>query len=443
MTKRFIDLDADILEKIFFMLSVDDVKRCTEVSQEWKEFITTFIYSQAKFHQRRIERNWCQEDPKYVKTSEVIEGGLEKPFIIAATDKFLVVNEYNELHHTNQKLVVINVETKEAWKTPTIGPTQEVDVPEYIRIWKDYIRYQVHVNEDVLALIYANRANPGYFRLMVFSNVSHRKLFDANISNFVGSVFLSKDSVLVVFQKNKLKTLQFSHEAVVFRHSCVTEKALRKPRVYGPDNYTVSSSFILFWQSTASETEFFMWTYNEAEKQVKEIVFQPNFRKFANIPAEYHVFDVAVVSNCFILLTHTMLTHTNNLPRRTNIRVINHDGSLVQEVKIGRYLANSGLLVNERKIFVKAFHFDREILMMFDAKELCFNGQHEHDIQHTVIEDLSMMDRAYQYYQHYFPEGGRNSGFVVNDSSLSKAAVVINGEKKSIVITKLDFSQLV
>ena len=438
MTKRFIDLDADILEKIFFMLSVDDVKRCTEVSQEWKEFITTFIYSQAKFHQRRIERNWCQEDPKYVKTSEVIEGGLEKPFIIAATDKFLVVNEYNELHHTNQKLVVINVETKEVWKTPTIGPTQEVDVPRYFRMWKDYIRFEVHINEDVLALIFANRAKPGYFRLMVFSNVSHRKLYDAKIGSFVGSVFLSKQSVLVVFQKNKLEILQFSHEAFVHRHSCVTEKALRKPRVYGPDNYTVSSSFILFWQSTATETEFFMWTYNEAEKQVKQIGFQPKFRKFANIPSEYHVFDVAVVSKCFILLTHT-----NNLPRLTNIRVINPDGSLVQEVKIGRYLANSGLLVNERKIFVKTFQFVSEILMMFDAKELCFNGQHEHDIQHTVIEDLRKRDMAYQYYQHYFPEGGRNSGFCVNDSSLSKAAVVINGEKKSIVITKLDFSQLV
>ena len=78
-----------------------------------------------------------------------------------------------------------------------------------------------------------------------------------------------------------------------------------------------------------------------------------------------------------------------------------------------------------------------------NKKELCFNGQHEHDIQHTVIEDLRKRDMAYQYYQHYFPEGGRNSGFCVNDSSLSKAAVVINGEKKSIVITKLDFSQFV
>ena len=437
MNKKFIELDVDVLEKIFLLLTVDEIHTCTQVSEEWEEFIRSHIYSQTKVKNLRIERNWSQVDPRYDVSSDFLHVNLDKPFVIKATDKFVVAQEYNNMHVNQQQFRVYNLDTNDVWTTPTIGPTMPVEVPRYQRLWKDYIRVQVFINQDVMAVIFANREKKGYHKLIVWSSVSHRKVYEASMGNYCGALFYEEKSVLVVFQVNKLEVLMFSDKAFLSRHSCVNEINLKKPKVAEADNYNISSPYLLFWQSTVSETRLFMWKYHDLEMELKHYKAYLTFKRFANIDSDNHLKDALYVSNHFLLLTHTHV-----LPRGTTLKVLNENGIILKQIVLGRYLANSGLLYNDRKLFVKAFRFVYEELMMFDFKELIQDPLDGREVFHKEMDDLRLRNMAYHYYQHYHPEGGRESGFVVNKHFLAKAAVVTDDGKMKIVMKKLDFSAL-
>ena len=414
MAKKLIELDGDVLEKIFLMLSVDDIEICTQVCREWSNFIHSCIYSQTKVKNRRIDRNWSQVDPKYVQSSEFLPLNLQKPFIIKATDKFVVVQEYNNLHQNDQQFFVFDLENKHVWTTPIIGPAAPVDVQRYHRLWKDYIRVQVFVNQDVFCIIFGNREKKNYYKLMVWSSVTHKKIYDATIGNYCGALFFEDKSTLVVFQANKLETLIFGDKAFISRHSCVNSTPLKKPKIGAADNYNISAPYLLFWQSTTMETRLYMWIYDDLKLELKQFRSYQNFKQFANIEVQYQLMDALYLSDRFVLLTHT-----HNLPRITNLKIVNDNGTTIQQIAIGRYLANTGLLYNERKLFVKTFKFVNEVMMMFDLKEL-FDVPLGTEVTYNEINDLKLKNMAYLYYQHYHPEGGRESGCIMNKNFIGK-----------------------
>ena len=91
LTPNFSSLVIEMKEKIFLLLSADDLQNCREVCEEWNSFILQNIWNHPIIVERRLSRNWSMEDPQYVKTQEVLDVDESAPFVRAATEDYVVV----------------------------------------------------------------------------------------------------------------------------------------------------------------------------------------------------------------------------------------------------------------------------------------------------------------------------------------------------------------
>ena len=116
ITPNFSSLVIEMKEKIFLLLSADDLQNCREVCEEWNSFILDNLWNHPIIVERRLSRNWSMEDPQYVKTQELIKVDEIKPFVLAATEDYVVVQNIANLD-VSQHLSVYKLKTKDVWRT--------------------------------------------------------------------------------------------------------------------------------------------------------------------------------------------------------------------------------------------------------------------------------------------------------------------------------------
>ena len=83
--------------------------------------------------ERRLERNWSVADPKYLMTEEVLDIGESQPYVITATENFVVTQNIQNMDEEYQHLLVYDLNTEDVWRTDSFGPTKEILHPLFFR----------------------------------------------------------------------------------------------------------------------------------------------------------------------------------------------------------------------------------------------------------------------------------------------------------------------
>ena len=147
--KQFGDLDDLCKQKIFMELSLNDLEACIQVSHSWKKFITQNIWNSPSVIDRRLEKNWNIDVPRYSVQNETVQSGLEKPFLICATPDYLVLQNYDNLDDGIQTIKVLNLEDESIWDIWGLGPTKPLKILYGLKYWNKYLRLKVKLNKKI------------------------------------------------------------------------------------------------------------------------------------------------------------------------------------------------------------------------------------------------------------------------------------------------------
>ena len=332
-----------------------------------------------------------------------------------------------------QYLSVYDIQDQDFWTSDIFGPIKEIVTPVFERSWSSHIALRIHINSDVLIVIFENKRIIGYNTIKVWSMKYRRLTMDENFEGYSNSILYSSKSKLVLFQIDKVQIFTFNEEKLVGRECFNSGIILKKQSSGRGSNCRINFPYVLFWQSSSisfRETEMIVWKLENEE--MSHHVYHNHFNTFARIE-DFYVKDAALISSFFILLSQCMF-----MSRLTIIKVVNENGTILKTVSIGNYLANTSFLFNERKLFVKMMKVGKKEVLMYDLKELLSQSQYQ--VKSKFMQDLKLSKEVYLYDQKFFPEGGKDSGFVVTDSYISRVSVVEQADKeKKIVIKKLDF----
>lgn len=247
--KQFGDLDDLCKQKIFMELSLNDLEACIQVSHSWKKFITQNIWNSPSVIDRRLEKNWNIDVPRYSVQNETVQSGLEKPFLICATPDYLVLQNYDNLDDGIQTIKVLNLEDESIWDIWGLGPTKPLKILYGLKYWNKYLRLKVKLNKKILLVTHEHFANLGCHTLRVFSCTSHNALFEENIDFYCSSDIIQDTSAIIIFDKFKVEIIHFNEEGILSRESCLNETPLMTYENLGYENSRASFPFGLYWES--------------------------------------------------------------------------------------------------------------------------------------------------------------------------------------------------
>ena len=406
LTLNFSSLVIEMKVKIFFLLSADDLQNCREVCEEWNSFILQNIWNHPIIVERRLSRNWSMEDTQYVKTQEVLNVDESAPFVRAATEDYVVVQNFANLD-VSQHLSVYQLKTKDVWRTEKLGPNGHR--------FTQWTHLKVHINKEILAVCYKSKDSPGQYTVKVWSTSSHELIMEENILGFCDSLFETSKSMLILFQTTKVEVLAFNTERLVSRQRCDNELPLFEwlLTIKGSKN---CFPYILYWQRSDIATQMFVWNLDVEENKVETHLHLGHFPVTAA--------DALYVSSCFIVVE----------AGGKGIVVINEDGGIVRKLNLGSF-GNCRILFNQNRLFAKTYRMTYEdYVLMCDLREIVKNSGP--GFFYKLMDDIKFEKLVYDV-----PEaGGDDYGFVISNTFIYRVAVVSDGVGNwSVMMRKLNF----
>ena len=147
--------------------------------------------------------------------------------------------------------------------------------------------------------------------------------------------------------------------------------------------------------------------------------------------------DVVYVSSNFLVLSQCLERRRDSV-----LRVVTESSQILRTFEIGSYFTNLGLVhdgSNGRRLLVKMFNLRFEQVLMFDIDDMCDRTKPDLQMKFHHLRSLKVKNLAYDYFRHYFQEGGRDSGYVITKTYVSSYKVIEIENKKHLSIKSLDF----
>ena len=335
LTPNFSCLVIEMKEKIFLLLSADDLQNCREVCEEWNSFILDNLWNHPIIVERRLSRNWSMEDPQYVKTQELIKVDEIKPFVLAATEDYVVVQNIAN-RDVSLHLSVYKLKTMDVWRTENFVP-----------IGHTYDNLKVHINNEILAVCYKSKGSPGQYTVKVWSTSSHEVIMEENILGLCDSLLETSNSMLILLQSSQVEVLTFNTESLISRHVCENTVPLRRQNPSMAINSKISFPYVLYWQpseetpDTRITQQMFVWKLDVENNKVEKHLYFSHFKSFAGRGSGkyFEVEDALYVSSSFIVMNKELVYIPDGYDGfdkhwETMIRVVNQDGEELRALVI-------------------------------------------------------------------------------------------------------------
>ena len=456
MLETKIILPVKVIRDIFLMLPIDSIKNSRIVCKSWNKFIVQYIwrtkYGKTRMMQK-LNSNWDVQQPKYIKTDKLRSlSKIQKPYVLLATEKFLVMIEYKLLNETEQFLWIFQHNENNYWRSENFGPVRKVNVLQE----NNFIPIETHINNKIFCILYQNSENSRFKQTMkIWSTKSKKLLFEKSFIAYGLCYFLSTVSTLINVESTKIESLQFTSRKLKAIKSQHHELTALEDNIEGYNN---SNQFILLWQKSMNyknEIEMFIWKIHKSRPKLS-FKFS-KFRELAKLSMENYIenqqyqeieilIDAMCVKSNIILLTQIkiiddmMLESYNfqNQFQRTFIKILQIDSKTVRKILLTESLqtpssfTNGSILFNQNRLLLKLFgSSNKELLIMFNLSNVLNISE---EINYKILEEFEENDESYKYDSYFPTRFSLKHGYFVTTNFITRAIIV--GENKLHVMIK-------
>ena len=223
------EIPADVIRRIFLLLTLSDLKRARLVCSSWNLFIYQQIWCSKDGKQRlkrKLNANWEEKNPSDIVNKVMKRLNIRQPYVLHATKEFLILIEYPVINERKQYLWIYNIEQRNYWKTSDFGPVKKIKVLQQT----NSIPVKTFINKNVFCLLFQNcqvDSNQCRTTLKVWSTKSKKAIFQQSIVGYPQCSFLSSQSTLVFIKSAEIAFLQFNKRKLKQIHR--NDHHLKKP----------------------------------------------------------------------------------------------------------------------------------------------------------------------------------------------------------------------
>ena len=445
------EIPADVIRRIFLLLTLSDLKRARLVCSSWNLFIYQQIWCSKDGKQRlkrKLNANWEEKNPSDIVNKVMKRLNIRQPYVLHATKEFLILIEYPVINERKQYLWIYNIEQRNYWKTSDFGPVKKIKVLQQT----NSIPVKTFINKNVFCLLFQNcqvDSNQCRTTLKVWSTKSKKAIFQQSIVGYPQCSFLSSQSTLVFIKSAEIAFLQFNKRKLKQIHRNDHHLKILEENIEG---HKICNKFIILWLKSSKfkkEIEMVVWENIEFKT---EIAFQfDRFRNFTRlIDDKYNqeqqfietemIRDVVYVDSKFILLIQVkiiddMMLETyeyENDFQDTFVKIVNKEGIPIQKImltdtiKTQEKFTNTSFLFNENRLLVKSltssFH---ENLYLFKLNAV-LDSVSSPPVK--IIQVLVETSESYKLDNHYPTIYSKAHGYFLTTNILGVNQILTNFE---------------